>query len=151
MTTHRSSLSSPEFRLRIVAPKTDIDELGHVSNIAYVRWIQEVAVAHSAAVGLPMEHYLERGAVFVVRKHEVEYLRPAFADETIVLSTHVDSFRGAQSLRITTITREADNVVLTRAQSTWVFMNFKTGRPSRIPKDVQEAFYNTQVDDIVDA
>ena len=71
-------MSAPDtFRLDLTVADDDIDVLGHASNIAFVRWIQDVAIAHSAAVGLDLEGYRRLGAVFVVVRHEIDYLRPA--------------------------------------------------------------------------
>jgi acyl-CoA thioesterase FadM len=56
------------FRMTFIASAEDIDELGHVSNIAYVRWLQDAATRHSAAVGLELADYLRLGGVFVVRR-----------------------------------------------------------------------------------
>ena len=72
--------------------EADIDMLGHASNIAYLRWVQDVAVAHSAAVGLDMEGYSQLGAVFVVRRHEIDYLRP------VVRGDHSSCVRGSTAL-----------------------------------------------------
>ena len=71
------------FAIRVRVTPEDLDELLHVSNIVYIRWIQDVAVAHSASVGLTLEEYRQRGAVFVVRRHEVDYLRPALPEKTL--------------------------------------------------------------------
>jgi acyl-CoA thioester hydrolase len=60
------------FTMPLEVGEDDIDMLGHASNIAYLRWVQDVAVAHSAAVGLDMEGYSQLGAVFVVRRHEID-------------------------------------------------------------------------------
>jgi len=127
--------------MHMVAPEEDVDELGHISNVAYVRWIQDVAVAHSVAVGFTTESYLTRGAVFVVRKHTVEYLQPTQAGDEIELRTHVASFRGAQCERHTHIVRKVDGALLVQAVTTWVFINLSRGRPTRIPVDLQQAFY----------
>lgn len=91
------SPASPEFHQQIVAPKSDVDELGHVSNIAYVRWIQEVAKAHSAAVGLDHAAYIGLGAVFVVRRHEIEYLAPAYGGDDVRLITWIEKWTAATS------------------------------------------------------
>jgi hypothetical protein len=50
----------------------DIDELGHVNNAAWVRWIQDMATAHWRAVADPahVDAY-----VWVVTRHEIDYLR----------------------------------------------------------------------------
>jgi len=71
------------FSKRFAVPAQAIDVQGHVNNLAYVGWMQDVAIEHSAAVGWPMRRYLELGAGWVVRSHFIEYLRPAFADERL--------------------------------------------------------------------
>ena len=130
--------ASTSFELRFRAPETDIDELGHVSNVAYVRWIQDVAKAHSVSVGLGVEAYRELGAVFVVRRHEVDYLAPVTGGEEVALTTFVASFRGASSERRTRVTVGDREVA--RAVTSWAFVSLSTGRPTRISPAVVEAF-----------
>jgi acyl-CoA thioester hydrolase len=124
----------------MVAPSSDIDELLHVSNIAYVRWIQEVAKAHSAAVGLDHAEYVRLGAVFVVRRHDIEYLAPAYAGDAILLTTWIAKWGAATSERRTRITREGDGRELVRATTVWAFISMETLRPKRIPPELGEAF-----------
>jgi acyl-CoA thioester hydrolase len=124
----------------MVAPLSDIDELGHVSNIAYVRWIQEVAKAHSAAVGLDHAAYVRLGAVFVVRRHDIEYLAPAYEGDAIRLTTWIAKWGAATSERRTRITRESDGRELARALTVWAFISMETLRPRRIPAELGEAF-----------
>jgi acyl-CoA thioester hydrolase len=118
----------------------EIDNLGHANNIAYVRWIQDVAVAHSEAVGLGYEAYYRIGAVFVIRRQEVDYLRPLLRGEAIQVRTWIDSVEAAKCRRATEITRAACGTVAARALTTWGFIDFQTGRPKRIPDDVRVAF-----------
>ena len=68
------------FSRRFAVPPEAIDLQGHVSNLAYVGWMQDVAIEHSTAAGWSMRRYQELGAGWVVRSHYIEYLRPAFAD-----------------------------------------------------------------------
>src|SRR5262245_24721067 len=114
---------SDDFELEIVASREDIDGLGHVSNIAYVRWIQDVAVGHSRAVGWDWDQYRARGLVFVVRRHEVEYVLPAMEGDAIRLVTWVTSWRGASCERRTRIVRAADGRELARAVTQWVLVS----------------------------
>lgn len=132
--------ASPEFHQRITAPQSDVDILGHVSNVAIVRWIQDVAWAHSAAIGLDHDAYVKMGAVFVIRKHEVEYLRSAYGGEDIDLFTHVQWWKAAISERQTRIVRTSDGSVIARAKTLWAFVNIATTRPTRIPQVVADAF-----------
>ena len=121
--------------------ETDVDMLGHASNIAYLRWVQDAALAHSAAVGLDMEGYRELGAVFVVRRHEIDYLRPVVRGEPLELRTWIDSASAAKCKRATEIVRVgAAELVVARAMTTWGFVELSSGRPTRIPDSVRVAF-----------
>src|SRR6476620_3283683 len=101
----------------------DIDMLGHASNLAYLRWVQDVAIAHSAAVGLDMEGYSQLGAVFVVRRHEIDYLRPVVRGEALELRTWIDSASAAKCKRATEIVRVGGpETIVARAMTTWGFV-----------------------------
>ena len=125
--------------IAIVVADSDIDELGHASNIAYVRWIQDVAVAHSTAVGLDFEAYRKLGGVFFVRRHEVDYLRPVLRGDRLQVRTWIDSAMAAKCKRATEIINEAGTVVA-RAMTTWGYVEMATGRPTRISDAVRNAF-----------
>jgi acyl-CoA thioester hydrolase len=127
------------FSLPVTAAGTDIDDLGHVSNLVYLRWVQEVAEAHSAAVGWSAEAYRRLGAVFVVRRHELDYLVPAYAGDDLELVTWVADWRGASSTRKTEVVRR-DGVVLARAATLWAFIDLERLRPRRIPDELKAAF-----------
>jgi acyl-CoA thioester hydrolase len=140
---------SGTFERRFEVLASDIDELGHSSNIAYVRWIQDAAVAHSAEVGLDMAAYLRIGAVFVVVRHEIDYLRPALRGDTLKARTWISSVMAAKCLRETEITRESDGVLLAKSVTTWGFIEVASGRPRRIGDDVRSAFLPAVPDVVV--
>jgi len=131
---------SPTYFHRLVAPATDVDELGHVSNIAYLRWVQDAATAHSAAVGWDFPRYKTLGSVWVVRKHEITYLQPAYGGDDVVCETWIESFRGASSPRRTRILRAKDDAELARVVTLWALIDLDTGRPRRIPAEMLEDF-----------
>jgi acyl-CoA thioester hydrolase len=118
----------------------DIDALGHVSNVAYLRWVQEAAQSHSTAVGLGYEAYRVLGVVFVVRRHEIDYLRPALPGDEIELVTWIESWSAASSVRRTRVVRVADGVDLARAATTWALVSLDHGKPCRIPPELRAAF-----------
>ena len=116
-----------------------IDRNGHVNNVAYVRWMQDVAVAHSRAV---MEHgsWRDSGTTWVARSHQIEYLKPAFAGETISLQTWLSGFRRVRCTRMYEFVRESDGVLVARGQTDWVYVDADTFRPLSIPPSVRQAF-----------
>ena len=129
-----------DFRHRVTVVESDLDELGHANNIGYLRWLQEAAVAHSNAVGLGFRRYVELGGVFVVRRHEIDYLRSALRGDELEVRTHVSTVMAAKSERKYEVVRLADEVVLARALTIWGFVDTKSGRPMRIPDEVYDAF-----------
>ncbi len=135
-----SAHEPPEYQLELTVEPDDVDDLGHVSNIVHVRWLQDVAVAHSSAVGLDPDAYQRIGGVFIVRKHEIEYLAPAFLGERIRLCTSIAWIKAATTERRTRILRATDDTVLARASTLWAFVAADTGRPRRIPKEVSDPF-----------
>jgi acyl-CoA thioester hydrolase len=122
----------------IIVDGAHTDALGHVNNEVYLSWFVEAAGAHSAANGWPQERYLRTGAGWVVRKHEIEYLAQAFPRDTLVLRTWVATMGASSSLRRYELTRDAKKIAT--GATNWVWIDFKTGRPTRIPADVAESF-----------
>jgi acyl-CoA thioester hydrolase len=128
------------YQFRHTVRDDEIDELGHANNVAYVEWMQAAAVAHSAAQGWPGERYQRMGFGWVVRSHKIEYHQPALAGGSILIETWVATLKKATSLRRYRILRESDQTLLASAETTWAFINYKTGNPMRIPREVAEGF-----------
>ena len=126
------------FSYPLTAALADIDDLGHVSNLVYLRWVLEAATAHSTARGWGQAEYLALGSVWVVRRHELDYLAQVTAGQSLVAETWVDSFKGASCVRKTEILR--DGVVVARCATTWAFMSMSSGKPVRIADVVLAAF-----------
>lgn len=116
--------------------ESDIDELGHAGNVTWVRWVNDAATAHSRSVGLGLAEYKKLGMLWVVRRHEIDYLGQAFAREPIEALTWAASVRGATSLRHTLFRRVDDPRWLARAATTWVLIKIDSGRPTRVPDEL---------------
>jgi acyl-CoA thioester hydrolase len=126
------------FSIPIRATAADIDELGHVSNQVYLRWVLDVATAHSAARGWGYPEYRALGGVFIVRRHELDYLAQVTLGQEVLATTWVESWKLASCIRATEIKRD-DKAVL-RAATTWVFVAHESGKPQKIPDHLREAF-----------
>ena len=127
----------PVFEQAITATEADIDELGHVNNAVWVQWIQTVAVAHWAAVAdaAHVDAYF-----WVIVRHEIDYLRAAFAGDRIVARTWAgEAPRGARFNRHMEFVG-ADGKVCVRANTHWAIIDKASGRPIRVPSDVIATF-----------
>jgi len=119
-------------------PGSAIDENGHVNNVAYVQWMQDIAVEHYSSIGGVAAQ--GPAATWVVREHRIEYLLPAFEGEEIEIRTWVENARRVRSLRKYEFVRKSDNQALVRGETDWVFVDMKTGRPIPIPTAVLQVF-----------
>ncbi|MGZ8283194.1 MAG: acyl-CoA thioesterase [Allosphingosinicella sp.] len=125
------------FERRITAQAADIDELGHVNNAAWVRWIQDVATAHWRAMAGPGH---VAAYVWVVTRHEIDYLRPVGPGEAVVARTWVgDAPRGARFDRHIEFVGE-DGKPRVRARTTWALIDKASGRPVRVSQEVAAPF-----------
>lgn len=124
----------------LTVTKDAIDVQRHVNNLAYLRWMQDVAIQHSAAQGWSMERYSSGGTGWVVRSHYIEYLRPAYLGEELSLLTWVGDLRRQSSRRRYLFWRPADQQVVAKAETVWVFVDLKLGKPVPIPEELRTAF-----------
>ena len=122
----------------IIIPKNAIDENGHVNNVTYVQWMQDIAIEHYASIGGIEAQGPD--ATWVVREHRIEYFLPAFENEEIEIKTWVEDIRRVRSLRKYEFVRKADGKVLVNGETDWVFVDVKTGRPLAIPVEVEDIF-----------
>lgn len=126
MSFTRSFTASPE----------DIDELGHVNNAVWVRWIQDVATAHWAAVA-PAEH--QAAHVWVVTRHEIDYRGNLRVGESVTAETWVGEPKGARFDRHIRFTG-ADGRVKVEAVATWALLDRASGKLLRVRPEVAAPF-----------
>ena len=122
----------------VTIPSSTIDENGHVNNVVYVQWMQDIAIEHYASIGGVEAQGPD--ATWVIRKHSIEYFLPAFEGEEIEVRTWVEDLRKVRSLRMYEFVRKSDGKNLVKGESDWVFMDMKTGRPKAIPAEVENIF-----------
>jgi acyl-CoA thioester hydrolase len=115
----------------------DIDVLGHVNNVVYVRWVQDAAVAHWQALATPEE---QREVVWVVVRHEIDYRHAALREDAIVARTWVGGAARHTFERHTEIRRGADGKLLARARTLWCPLDPKTGRPHPVSAGLRARF-----------
>jgi acyl-CoA thioester hydrolase len=137
---------APTFRRTRTVRAEDCDQLGHVNNAVWVRFVVELADAHSRAVGLDWKAYGRLGGMFIVRRHEIDYRAPALPGESLVEETWLEAMAGARSVRRARFTRESDGALLVEATTQWAFVDTKTHRPRRILPEVLAAFRPTTGD-----
>lgn len=121
------------FELSLTISPADIDDLGHVNNVVYLRWVQDVANAHWKSTAAPAD--LERLA-WVVTRHEVDYKAASYLGDVIVGRTWIGTTTAVTCERFVEIRRAKDDKLMVASRSVWVPVDRTTGRPKRIGDSV---------------
>lgn len=123
--------------LQFTARAEHIDELGHVNNAVWVRWIQDIATAHwdAAARAEDRDAY-----VWMVTRHEIDYRGNVAEGETVTAETYIPAPpRGARFDRRVDF-RNAGGKVVVSANTTWAMIEKASGRPQRIRPETTAPF-----------
>jgi acyl-CoA thioester hydrolase len=123
-----------DFEIEVRIRPEDIDEPGHVNNVVYLRWIQDVAVAHWKVLSTPEDR---ENLVWVVTRHEIDYKRPAMPEDSIIARTWVGPATRFRFERHTEIRRTRDGAILARARTEWCPIDRSTGRPAIVSPRVR--------------
>jgi acyl-CoA thioester hydrolase len=123
------------FRHPVAIDPADIDEMGHVNNATYLKWVQEAVVDYWRSVAPPdaVARHL-----WVALKHEITYLRPTFLQDVVVAEVIAEKVEGARAM-FTTVVRRGEEV-LSEIKSSWCCLDVDTRRPARLARDIVGMF-----------
>ncbi|MCB1023339.1 MAG: thioesterase family protein [Acidobacteria bacterium] len=125
------------FSHSFIVGKGDIDVHDHVNNVAYLRWIQDVAVAHWQAAASARQ---QADYTWYVLRHEIDYKDRAFEGDAIRAETWVETQTRIKCERTTEIRR--GDCLLVKAKSIWCLFDAKTNRPAKISDELRSIFEN---------
>jgi len=125
------------FQLTISPQTTDFDNLGHVNNVVYLQWVQDVAEAHWKSIG--KQEFLNE-LIWVALRHEIDYKKEIKPSEPIIAETYVASMEGVKSERITRIFNADNNQVKAEAKTFWCLLNASNKKPMRINQELKALF-----------
>jgi acyl-CoA thioester hydrolase len=132
-----TSPPAERFELSLEIQPSDIDVLGHVNNVVYLRWVQDAAVAHWDALTSPEQ---KAAVAWVVVRHEIDYRHAARPGDGILARTWVGTASRRTFERHTEILRASDRHVLARARTLWCPLDPGTGRPIRVDPELRRRF-----------
>jgi acyl-CoA thioester hydrolase len=125
------------FEIPIVVHASDIDDMQHVNNVVYLRWVQDVALAHCLARATDA---LRAEYGWVATRHELDYRQAAILGDAITARTWIGAVDSRRFERFTEIVRTKDGVVLALGRTLWCLVNRTTGRITRIPDELRACF-----------
>src|SRR5439155_686982 len=136
-TSYFPRVSAAIFEMTVPVLSTDIDEQSHVNNTVYLRWIQDVAIAHWKSLASAQS---QAAIGWIVLRHEIDYKLPASFGDEIVLRTWVGQASRLKFERFTEVRRRIDNQLLSQARTLWVPIDVRTGKPTRVSAELRAQF-----------
>jgi acyl-CoA thioester hydrolase len=129
------------FTLALCPQAGDIDGLNHTNNAVYVRWCEQVAWAHSEALGLALADYHRLDRAMAIRRAEYDYLLPTLHGEELLLATWLTASDGRLTMeRRFQLVRRADRATVLRGRWDLVCIEASSGRPRRMPAEFCSAY-----------
>ncbi|WP_290701264.1 thioesterase family protein [Lacinutrix sp.] len=125
------------FTKTVTVSKEDLDDLNHVNNVRYIEWVNSIAKAHwieNASEKILDNHF------WILLSHTIDYKKPAFLKDELLLKTYVLNAEGVTSTRIVEIYNNKTQVLLAKSQTKWCFISSQTKKPSRITEDILKLF-----------
>ena len=127
------------YRKTFTAAPADIDELGHVNNAVWVRWVQDVAVEHWSVVADP-DHVARY--FWVVTRHEIDYRGNVGEGASVEAVTYIpDPPKGARFDRCVDF-HDENGKLLVAVRSTWAMLERESGRLQRIRPEIAAPFFS---------
>lgn len=123
------------FSFQLTITKDVIDVLNHVNNVYYLQWVQNAAQKHW---DLLSTSDLNNKYVWIVLRHEIDYLYAVKLNDEITINTWIENIYGVKSERIVEIKKE--NKLVAKAKTTWCLLDKKTMKPIRIPSEIIKLF-----------
>lgn len=117
-----------------------LDVLGHVNNVNYIAWIQDIALAHTTALGLGLDQYLAMNHAMVASEHHVKYRKACLADDQLILRTWLGELSPFSSVRHYLFYRPKDRAIVFQAHTIWVCVEISTGKLKRLSPTFIQAY-----------
>ena len=125
------------FEKLIIVRQDDLDELNHVNNVRYVKWVNDVAKEHWFQ---NVTDDISKDYFWVLLNHNIEYKNPAILNDVVMLKTYVIKAEGVTSTRVVEMFNSKTNKLLIKSETNWCLISSKTQRPTRINSDIANLF-----------
>lgn len=126
------------FRIDITVSAQDLDELNHVNNIRYLQWVQDASAAHWNALTTEEQR---KQWVWMVQRHEIDYLRQCFEGDELEIYTWPEPPNGRTSIRNVVIKNRKTGKQVMQSRTTWAFVDAKSGRTVPVSEEVAQIFW----------
>jgi acyl-CoA thioester hydrolase len=126
-----------EISLRVRYAETD--QMGYVYYGHYAQYFEVARVEMLRTMGFSYKKLEEEGVILPVLELFIKYIRPAYYDNLLTIITEIRELPGTR-IHFHYETFNEKNELLNKAETTLVFVNKSTGRPTSVPNHLLEEF-----------
>ncbi|AZS51763.1 acyl-CoA thioesterase [Entomomonas moraniae] len=127
-------IREPVFLIDIIPNINDIDELGHVNNAVYVRWLEQCARQHSNQLGLTLSVFQQLDRAMAVIRHEIDYLASSYSGNLLQMATWITDMDKLRVTRQFQLINQQTGQTILQAQTVFCCIQMTTGKPKRMPQ-----------------
>lgn len=130
------------FEIQLTVVKDDLDQLNHVNNIRYVKWVQDIAAQHwqTRATQDILDSYY-----WVMLSHHIKYKGEALLEDELLLKTFITKSEGVKSIRQVEIYNAKTGKLITTSETEWCLISKHNNRPARITAELNSLFVKKEL------
>jgi acyl-CoA thioester hydrolase len=121
-----------------------IDQNNHLNNVVYIQWMQDIAIMHSEALGWGYNEYKAKDCSWVVKSHQIKYLRAVALGDQVIIKTWLEKIKNCSCIRKYAFYNSKSEIIA-KAETLWIFIGIKTGKPVIVPSDIRNAFSEVEI------
>lgn len=130
---------SNEIQVRVRYAETD--QMGYVYYGNYATYFEVARVELLRSIGFTYKKLEEEGIMLPVFEFSIKYFKPAFYDDLLTIKTNLEYNNGARIKFHYEIFNES-GILLNRAETTLVFIDRTTNRPTSMPENMKKIISN---------
>lgn len=130
---------SYSFPIKLRVRYGETDQMGYCYYGNYAQYFEVGRVEALRAIGMSYRSLEEQGVMLPVSEYSVKYHAPALYDDELTVITSITEITGAR-IFFTYDVFNSEEVLISRAQTTLVFVDKTTMRPTSPPKSFLQLF-----------
>jgi len=127
----------------------DCDPMGHLNNARYIDYMLNAREDHlKQAYQINLLEYHKQGIAWVVRRHDIQYVRPAFYNEVVCIESRLIELGESHVLVELLMFDEQQTTLKAIMWTNFTSVDVKTGRRKDHPASFMEFANGVKVDDV---
>jgi YbgC/YbaW family acyl-CoA thioester hydrolase len=128
---------------------SDCDPMGHLNNARYIDYMLNAREDHlKQAYQIDLLEYHKQGIAWVVRRHDIQYVRPAFYNETVCIQSRLIELADSHVMVEMLMFDEKQTTLKAIMWTNFTSVDVKTGRKKEPTTEFMDFAATIKVEDV---